>query len=43
MAVGKIISVSNEKSTDFQTAVAEVFFEAGSLYEAVILLPLEND
>jgi rod shape-determining protein MreC len=42
MPVGKIISVSNEKSADFQTAVAEVFFEADSLYEAVILLPSEN-
>ena len=43
MAVGKIISVSNEKSADFQTAVAEVFFEANSLYEAVILFASEND
>jgi rod shape-determining protein MreC len=42
MPVGKIISVSRPQSADFQTAVAEVFFETGSLYEAVILIPEEG-
>ncbi|MDR2192180.1 MAG: rod shape-determining protein MreC [Endomicrobium sp.] len=43
MPVGKIISVSSAQSTDFKTAVAEVFFESDALYEAVILVPQDEN
>ncbi len=42
MPLGVISSVSKTPALDFKTAVAEVFFESDTLYEAVVLVPQEN-
>ena len=39
MPVGVIKNVSKETLSDFKTATAEVFYETGMLYEAVVLIP----
>lgn len=43
MPVGIISSVSQEPSMDFKTAIAEILFETDALYEAIILVPQEDE
>ena len=43
MPVGIISSVSQEPAMDFKTAIAEILFETDALYEAVILVPQEDE
>jgi rod shape-determining protein MreC len=39
MLVGTVKDVIKESSTDFKTAIAEVFFETNTIYDAIILIP----
>ncbi len=43
ISVGIISSVSQEPSMDFKTAIAEILFETDALYEAIILVPQEDE
>lgn len=42
IAVGTILSISEEPTMDFQTAISDVKFDYDTLYEAVILVPDED-
>jgi rod shape-determining protein MreC len=39
MPVGVVTEVTEDSAADFKTAAAEVFFETGAIYKAVVLLP----
>ncbi|MCL2484931.1 MAG: rod shape-determining protein MreC [Endomicrobia bacterium] len=42
MPIGVIKSVLKDRSLDFKTAIAEVYFDSVSLYEAIVLVPKES-